>query len=79
LAPLSSELAMMRSRVAPYVKPGVSVEGNSTACRRCGSSTTSRQPGISDRREIRSREDVVRPLKRSVAITIEPNHPVPCR
>jgi type VI secretion system protein ImpA len=79
LAPLSSELAMMRSRVAPYAKPGVSVEGNPTAGPATEVQPPAAKPGISIDGEIRSREDVVRLLEKICRYydRTEPSSPVP--
>jgi type VI secretion system protein ImpA len=80
LAPLSSELAMMRSRVTPYVKPGVSVTGNSTAAAATAEAQPpATQPGLSIDGEIRSREEVVRLLEKICRYydRTEPSSPVP--
>jgi type VI secretion system protein ImpA len=79
LAPLSSELAMMRSRLAPYVKPGVvSVAGNPTAAA-ADTQPPAAQPGVSIDGEIRSREEVVRLLEKICRYydRTEPSSPVP--
>ena len=78
LAPLSSELTAMRSRVAPYLKAGAAVlaaEGPSTG----GARDSASQAPLSLEGEIRSREDVLRLLEKICQFyaRFEPSSPVP--
>jgi type VI secretion system protein ImpA len=78
ITPLSSELTVMRSRVAPFLKAGAAGAGGETApIGEAGGTGT--QTALSLEGEIRSREDVLRLLDKICQFYArsEPSSPVP--